>query len=36
MEYREMALDTQRERDALEWSEGVTGDAAADRPDAPR
>jgi hypothetical protein len=21
--YREMALDTERERDALEWSEGV-------------
>jgi hypothetical protein len=33
--YREMALDTERERDALEWSEGVI-DAAADRPNAPR
>jgi hypothetical protein len=36
MAYREMALDTGRERDALEWSEGLIGDAAGDRPDAPR
>ncbi len=34
--YREMALDTERERDALEWSEGVIGDIATDRPDVPR
>jgi hypothetical protein len=27
--YSEMALDTERERDALEWSEGVIGDARA-------
>ena len=34
--YREMALDTERERDALEWSEGLIGDIATGRPDAPR
>jgi hypothetical protein len=34
--YREMALDTEREREALEWSEGVIGDIAKGRPDAPR
>jgi len=26
--YREMAQDTEREREALEWSEGVVGDVA--------
>jgi hypothetical protein len=34
--YREMALDSERERDALEWSEGLIGDLVADRPDASR
>jgi hypothetical protein len=34
--YREMALDSERERDALEWSEGLIGDIVADRRDASR
>jgi hypothetical protein len=34
--YREVALDTERERDAPEWSEGIIGDLATGRPDAPR
>ena len=34
--YRAMALDAEREREALEWSEGLIGDLAADRPDASR
>jgi hypothetical protein len=35
-EYRSMALDVEREREALEWSEGVIGDAIGIVPDAPR
>ena len=34
--YREMSLDAERERDALEWSEGLIGDVAVDLPNAPR
>jgi predicted CopG family antitoxin len=34
--YREMASDEERERAAHEWSEGVIGDVAGDRPDAAR
>jgi hypothetical protein len=29
--YREMAADEARERDALEWSEGLVGDSLASR-----
>ena len=35
-EYRSMALDVEREHEALEWSEGVIGDAIGVVPDAPR
>jgi hypothetical protein len=28
--YREMAADEARERDAMEWSEGVIGDSLTD------
>lgn len=30
-QYREMAADTEREREAEEWSEGLIGDASAER-----
>ena len=34
--YRAMAQDADREREALEWSEGLIGDIADNRQDAPR
>jgi hypothetical protein len=34
--YRSMAFDAEREREALEWSEGLIGDATGNAPDAPR
>jgi hypothetical protein len=30
-QYREMASDTEREREAVEWTEGLIGDASAER-----
>jgi predicted CopG family antitoxin len=30
--YKEMAADEERERQAVEWVEGVVGDVAADEP----
>ena len=34
--YREMAADEQREKKSLDWSEGLIGEVAGDRPDAAR
>ncbi len=34
--YGEMAADEEREREALEWSEGLIGDLAEEKPGAPR
>ena len=34
--YRDMAADEAREREAHQWSEGLIGDVAGDRPDAAR
>jgi len=35
-EYRELSLDTEREREAAEWVEGLTQDSLVGGPDAAR
>ena len=34
--YRDMAADQEREREAMDWSEGLVGDSTQAEPHAPR